>query len=53
MNIHGSLAFVLNLFKGLLERKVKSIIPGLLCDQVTKLVNVNAQTEIQKLKGLL
>ncbi|XP_025114932.1 bactericidal permeability-increasing protein-like [Pomacea canaliculata] len=50
LNIHGSLAFVLNLFKGLLERKVKSIIPGLLCDQVTKLVNVNAQTEIQKLK---
>ncbi|PVD20874.1 hypothetical protein C0Q70_19037 [Pomacea canaliculata] len=53
ISIHGELSVILNLFKGIVEKKVREIIPGKLCNAVTNIVNINAESQMQKLKVVI
>jgi hypothetical protein len=51
ISIHGSLKFVLDLFKSTIEHKIRDAIPGKLCSGVTNAINTGAEKSLQKLKG--
>ena len=51
IDIHGDIAFFLNLFKHEIEKRVRALIPGKLCDAVNEEVNNKAESQLKKLKG--
>nr|QNL15278.1 lipopolysaccharide-binding protein-like protein [Littorina littorea] len=50
IHIHGNIAFILNLFKHEIEKRVRRMIPGKLCDAVNQQINANAENQLKKLK---
>ncbi|KAK7114266.1 bactericidal permeability-increasing protein-like [Littorina saxatilis] len=50
IHIHGDIAFIVNLFKHEIEKRVRSMIPGKLCDVVNQQINANAENQLKKLK---
>lgn len=51
IDIHGDISFILNLFKGQVEKVIQRIIPGKLCDALNTLINNNAEKQLQQIKG--
>ena len=51
IDIHGDIAFFLNLFKHEIEKRVRALIPGIVCDAVNDEVNNKAESQLKKLKG--
>ena len=51
IDIHGDTAFFFNLLKHEIEKRVRALIPGIVCDAVNDEVNNKAESQLKKLKG--
>ena len=51
IDIHGDIAFFVDLFKHEIEKRVRALIPGIVCDAVNDEVNNKAESQLKKLKG--
>ncbi|XP_076449012.1 bactericidal permeability-increasing protein-like [Babylonia areolata] len=52
VHIHGDLSFVLNLFRGEVERQVRDLLPGKLCDAANDQINNDAENQLRKVRVL-
>ncbi|XP_076435191.1 bactericidal permeability-increasing protein-like [Babylonia areolata] len=52
VRIHGDLSFLLNLFRGEVEKRVRALLPGKICDAASTQINTNAEKELKKIKVL-
>ncbi|XP_005112375.2 bactericidal permeability-increasing protein [Aplysia californica] len=50
VKFHGGQAFILNLFRGTVEDKIKGLLPGQICKLVSKEVNEDGEAKLAKLK---
>ncbi|KAK7474843.1 hypothetical protein BaRGS_00033915 [Batillaria attramentaria] len=54
IKFHGDIVSkILDLFRGQVERKVRDIIPGKLCDALNSQINNNAEQQLKKLKVVM
>lgn len=50
IHFHGSLRWALDLFRRQIEKRVRGLLPGMLCNALKNLINNNAESQLKKLK---